>query len=279
VHFDGNYFTKNVKSFEKSACYLQKWQRSDTTLIQITSTILPNDLKIFNNVGVVKSIPFTNVGTASLGVIIYHCLVDFSGVVDGIYQIEIDGKVGLNEFQFYSEPIYLKDLHENTLLFRCFNLYNDFGVIFTTNYQIYFRCEAAIMEMEPKHERAAFIDEIHDIKTLSATPYREHKLKIGDAPGVAPWVIDLLNRIFSCSFVEIEGLEYGLTDGAKWTINRQRNYAMIGAEIEIGEGKNLYTQQINSGATSPGIVTGYDLNTNFFGPTPEIVHVTKIETI
>ena len=279
IHFDGNYFSKNIKPFERPVCYFQKWQRADTTLVQINSTIPPDPLKIFNSTGTVKTIAFTNVGTVSLGVSIYHCLVNFSGVVDGIYQLEISGAVGLNTFQYYSEPISLKDFHPNTLLFRCFNYVNDFGVIFTVNYQIFFRCEAAIMEPDFKNERFAFTDEIHDVKTLSAVPYRDYKLQIGEAPGVAPWVIDTLNRVFSCAYVDIQGVEYAVIEGGKWSVNRQKAYAMIGAEIEITEGKNLQTNQINSGFTSPGIVTGYEIDTNFFGPTPQIVNVEKIELI
>lgn len=279
VHFDGNYFEKNIKPFETNVCYFQKWNLADTTLLQITSTITPSPLTINKNGVVVKSIAFANVGTVALGVIVFEALVDFAGLAEGIYQVAVKGTLMSNSFEYLSEPIHLKVKHANTMLFTAYNSYNDFDVVFTTNYKLAFRCEAGIMDFNPERDRASFTDEVHYIKTLSAVPFRQYKLYIGEAAGVAPWVVDTLNRLFCCNHVEIDGLQYETNEGAKWEISRQKGYPSIGASIEITEAKNLYSNQSASGFTSPGIVTAYDLDTNFFGASPSVVHVLDIETI
>lgn len=279
VHFDGNYFENNIKPFERKICYFQKWQIADTTLLQITSTIAPSPLNIYKNGVSVKTIAFANVGTVALGVMVFEALVDFATIADGIYYLGVSGALMSNSFAYLSEPIHLKATHANTMLFTVYNSYNDFDVVFTTNYKLSFRCEAGIMDFNPERERASFTDEVHDIKTLSATPYRQYKLFIGDAVGVAPWVIDTLNRIFCCNHVEIDGLQYETTEGAKWEVARQKGYPAYGASIDITEALNLYSNQSASGLITPGVVTAYDLDTNFFGASPSIVHVTEIQIL
>lgn len=280
IHFDGDFAINNIKSFEANICYLQKWQKADTTLIQITSTIAPNDLQIYKADGktVAFSIPFTLKATPTPGTMVYECLVNFSTLADGIYYLYISGSLMTNSFAFISEPIHVKAMHADTMLFTYYNSYNAFKTFFTTNYKASFRCEAGIMDFAPERERASYVDEIHDVKTLSAVPYRQFKLFIGTAAGVAPWVLDLLNRIFACDNVTIEGLQYETTEGAKWEVNRQKGYPLYGGSIDIVEAKNLYSNQIASGLITPGIVAAYDINTNLFGG-PEFNNDVHIEDI
>ena len=284
IHFDGDFAVNNIKSFERSTCYFQKWNRADTTLLQITSTIQPNNLQVYkaDGITVALSIPWTLKATPTMGVMVYECLIDFTTITtDGIYYLYISGQLMTNTYAFISEAINLRTTHSNTLLFTYYNSYNDFDTFFTTNYKASFRIEAGIMDFAPERERAAFVDEIHDIKTLSATPYRQYKLFIGEANGVAQWAFDLLNRIFSCNHVEINGLQYETPEGAKWEITRVKGYPLYGGAIDISEARNIYSSQIASGLITPGIVAAYDINTNLFGG-PDLnndVHIEDIEII
>lgn len=281
IHFDGNFAYNNIKPFERNICYFQKWNKADTTLLQITSTITPQDLQVYNFDGITVALTktWTLKATPTLGVMVYECLVDFSTLPDGIYYLYLKGQLLNNIFSFISEPINLRTNHPNTLLFTYYNSYNDFDTFFTTNYKASFRCEAGIMDFSPERERAAYVDEIHDVKTLSAIPYRLYKLYIGEAPGVAPWVLDLMNRIFACNHVEINGKQYETNEGSKWETTRSKGYPLYGGSIEILEAKNTYSNQIASGLITPGLVTAYNINTNLFGGPAfnNDVHVVEIE--
>lgn len=270
---DGDWAYNQIKSFESKKYYYKKWQIGDSTALQITSTIAPAALKIYDCHGtIVRSIAWTNPLNN-----VYEVMVNLDGLGQDIFYLYFDCTLLLTAFKWISEPVYVKDKWANTKLIKYFNTYNDQDIVFISGVQFMFRCECGIMDFNPGRERNSFVDEIHDTKTLSATPYREYKLFVGEAQGVAVWVVDTLNRIFCCNQVFIDGLQYETTEGSKWEITRQKGWPLIGAGIEITEAKNLTANQQNAGSVNPGIITGYTLDTNFFG-TAQQIQIIQVET-
>lgn len=281
IHFDDDFTFNRIKSFETKVQYYQKWKRGDSTPIQVSSTLPPSDLKVYDCYGVVKkSIPFVKVVDGlTLGYSIYEAVFNINELIDGIYYLYAKASFGGITFEAISEPVSLKDKHSNTLLFTYKNSFNDFGTVFTTGIEYKFRCEAGIMDFQPDRERASYIDQIHNVKTLSATPFRTYKLFIGEAPGVSPYILDILNRIFSCDYVLIAGKQYETTEGSKWEVNRVKGYPLYGGSIEILEAVNQSSLQINDVGNVPvgGLVASYEIDTNFFG-NADTIHITDIET-
>jgi hypothetical protein len=282
IHFDDDWFYQQIKSFETRRDYFQKWRRSVKTKFQINSTIAPDDFKLYNKAGtLIKSFAWTLVASGgSLGLDVYECEIDFTtGVaIDGIYFLYLKAELLSVKFEAISEPILIQNTHPNTLLFSYKNSVNDFGVIFSTGSSYNFICEAGVMDYEPMRERSAYVDEIQNTTTLSATPYRQFKLYIGEAPGVAPYVVDILNRIFSCDNVKIEGLQYETPSGSKWEVSRVKGYPLIGASIDLVEAKNNSSLQLSDGLPiTPGVVLMFDLDSNFFGNTASVEHITEFE--
>lgn len=269
VHFDDDWMYNRIKQFETKRRYYQKWQRGDETPLQVPCSFLPEDLKFYNSKGEVKkSFPFTlKANSAALNYGIYETdNINLDDQVDDIYYAFFKATYLDVTITAISEPIELRDSHQNTMQFEYWNSFNDQGVIFSTGIKYKFRCEAGIMDFQPDRERASYTDLIHNVSTLSATPFRTHKLYIGEAPGVAPWVLDVLNRIFCCDKVKIEGLQYETTDGAKWEINRFKGFPLFGGAIEITEAQNRSSLQLNDLASSEeGIILGYNIETDFFG--------------
>jgi hypothetical protein len=282
IHFDQDWMYNQIKSFERKINYCQKWQIGDTTTVQVESTILPDDLKIYDCTNVVKTIPFVKTADgALLGVNIYEAIVNLDDLtVNKTYYGYIKATYGGVTFEAVSEPIQLQTLWPNTLLFRYKNTLNDYGVTFTTGINFYFRCEAGIMDFNPEADNSDYVDQIHNIEQLSGTPFRTFKLYIGDEKGVAPWVLDLLNRIFICDFVEIEGMEYSKNTGAKWEVNRVKGFPLFGGSLEIVPSKNVSGLQFMSDIDiTDGLVTAYDIDTNFFGQAATDEHIIDIENI
>jgi hypothetical protein len=277
IHFDDKWACEQVKEWELKRYYRQKWVRSDATLLQIESSISPESLKVYNSLGIqVKSISWTAVYTG-INYSIYELTFDISDLAEGVYYLYQRVNFGSIDWKAISEPIESRATWPNTLLFTYKNSYNDSQAAWTTGLEMKFRCEAAILEFSPERERAAYVNQMRDVANLSGVPYRVFKLYIGEAPGVAPYVVDILNRIFCCDSVDIAGKKYQSDEGSKWEITRAKGYPLIGASIDIAEAKNLMNLEFSD--TTPldaGIVTAYNVETAFFGP-GSLVPVIDIE--
>lgn len=287
IHFDSSWMTERIKSFERKVNYYQKWQVGDESIIQVESTIMPDDLKIYScNSTVAASFPFVLTASGDeLGVNIYEAVVNLDLLdVNKTYYAYIRANFMSVTFEAISEPIRLQTLWPGTLLFNYKHSVNVQGVAFTTGVEFYFRCEAGIMDFQPEYEGADYIDQIHNVEVLTGTPYRAYKLYIADEKGVAPWVLDLLNRIFNCDYVNIrkevteQGLEYTKNTGAKWEVNRVKGYPLFGGSLEIVESKNKSGLQfMTDDEFEPAMVFAYDIDTNFFGQTTDDNHILDIE--
>lgn len=285
IHFDHDWTYERIKNFETKKFYYQKWQRGDTTKLQVGCSFLPDNLKLYNSKGKLKkSFPFTLIAAGgSIGYSIYECEIDIDDQDDDIYFFYFKATFIDVSFAAISEPVQLKDSFQNTLIFQYWNSFNDHGVIFSTGIKYKFRCEAGIMDMQPDRERASYTDLIHNIATLSATAFRTYKLYVGEAAGVAPYVLDIMNRIFCCDNVLIskdgnKPVRFETTEGSKWDINRVKGYPLFGGSIEIIEAINKSSLQItDDDSVVTGIITGYNLDTNFFGTGGTNRAVTEIE--
>lgn len=283
IHFDDDWFVNQIKNFERRVCYAQKWIRSYKTKLQITSTIEPADLKLYNTAGaLIKSFAWSVVGVGVGDERVYECLYDVtSGVgTDGYYYLYLKAELLSVKFEAISEPIWIKDSHSNVRPWVYKHSKNDFGVIWTTGIQMTFMCESDIMDYEFEHDRNDYIDQVHNVSDLSAFPYRNMKMCIGEAPGVPPYIVDIANRVMCCDHVLFKDLLIKLNEGSKkWEISRVKGYPMIGATIAIAPALNDSSLQFTDlDPIAPGIIIAYDIPNGFFG-TASIVHITDITMI
>ena len=275
IHFDDDWMSARILSFQTKKCYHQKWLKKLATKFQIRSTIVPEVLKAYNkNREVVDTFSFSSVADLPDGGKIYECTVNFEQAFDDgntIVWLYLEATQGLTSFKFISEPIELFQQRDNLLIFQFWNSFNDWRTVFTLGFKPYFIIEAGITDYEPGRSVGKYVNEVRDTVTLSATPYRKFKLNIGEAPGVADWAMDAMNRILCCDTVLIShredllGKAYETPDGAQWEIKREKEWPMIGASIDLVEKYNLYSVQQNSGAITPGIVIGYSLDSPWSG--------------
>lgn len=268
VHFDDRWACEQIRSWEKPAYYKQKWVKTDTTPLQIESTIAPAGLKVYNAAAqVVKTINWALVFTGP-NYKIYELTFDISDLPDGVYWLYQQVTILSINWEVISEPIHSKATWPNTMKIDYKNSFNRDGVAWTTGIMMSFRCECAIMDMEPDAELAGFVNQTRDSATLDGTPYRKFKFYVGEAPGVAPYIVDILNRIWVCDYVSVEGKRYCRDAGtAKFEITRQKNYPLIGASLDIAESFNNDSLQFSETTPlAPGIVVAYNMQTAFFGP-------------
>ena len=284
VHLDDDFACQQIKGWQMQYHYQQKWKFGDSTKIQITSTIAPSSMKVYDNLGMITGTSFvwTLVGSGgSLGVNLYECMINLDARSAGFYHLYFECTLLSYSAKFVSEKIHLSASHPNTMVFNYKNSVNNFGVYFSTGIDFNFRCEAGVMEYQPESEGKDYIDMIHDVKILSSVPYDTFKLWIGEAPGVPNYVIKILNYIFACDYVSIEGMQFTKPVGEKWEATRVKGFPQTGWATTIIPSVNTSSLQYNdlSGGLTPGIVTAYNIDTNLFSTEPvEIVHITESTT-
>ena len=278
IHFHDDWACNQVRDWEMKRYYQQKWKKTDTTKLQIESSIMPETLKVLNLHGAtVKTFTWSAV-LSEIAYKIYETTFDISDLAEGVYYLYQQVTFGAIDWKYVSEPINMKTTWPRTLLFTYTNSFNDQDVAWTaTGLTMKFRCEADIQDYEFLRDRAAYINQTRDLTNLSGIPYNAAKLRIGEAPGVAPYVVDILNRIFCCDSIDADGLMIQSDEGSKWEVNRIKGYPLIGAEIDIVPAVNRASQQsADTTPLAPGIVMAYNISTDFFGP-GSLVPVTDVE--
>lgn len=278
IHLDDSWWCERIKtSFMRRVKYCQKWVKTDTTILQIESSIAPDTLKIYNESGTVaKIIAWTEV-FAEVNYKVYECTFDISDLPEGKYWLYQRAALMSVDWPSISEPIHSKANWPNTVLITYKNSYNRDGIAWTTGVEMKFRVEAAIMEDEPDAEITSYINQTRDTEILDGTAFTKYKLFIGDAAGVAPYILNILNRIFLQNYTSIEGKKYVRNGNVQVEVTKQKNYALQAGSLEIVEADNLDGLHFSDPAPiAPGIVTAYNIETTFFGP-GALIPVTDVE--
>lgn len=270
IHMGEDWFCKQVRRWEMSKRYFQKWKRSEITKIQCECSIVPNPVFIYNRLGIVVQAPLWTQVFAGIGYSIYEVTINLSTFPEGVYFLYQKVEFA-TDVEAISEPIWSKDSWPSTLLFKYKHRFNDYGVAFSaTGIEFLFRVEGDIYNFTPERDRRDFVNQRFASRTLKATAWKSFKLHIGGTDqddGVAPWVIDLMNRIMICSSINISGKYYDSVTGSKWEVGRHKGYPLIWGEIEIQESDG--TGSLNFSDSTPnaeGIVIAYNLETSVFGP-------------
>lgn len=277
VHFDDDWFKNRIAPFDTITDYMQRWKVGDDTTLQIISTIAPGKLEIYNcKKTKVGELDFSPVLTsASFPATVHQVNVNldtaYASGANPVLYLYFKCQTLDTAFEWISEPINVKTSWPNTSIIQAWNNTNDYGAYFYgTGYRPKFRIEAMIRDYEPAFDNTSFADQLRNTKKLSAMPYRKFKLQVGTAPGVSEPAMDILNRMICLDNWKISDKQFAVADGAKWDINRQKNWPLIGGSIDVVEYLNLFTNQQNAGSVEPGIVTSMLINSQFNGTAQQV---------
>lgn len=176
-----------------------------------------------------------------------------SGVAEGVYYLHINVNDGANNIDYYSEPLYIKQTHPNTMKIIYYNDENNFDVIFDSTYsdsiQFHFRVEGGFLQSGKKFatKSKTYENELVDRTLLNSTPYEVEQFILGNSIGVPTWIAEKYNRIISCTNVYYNGIQYCMSDGARlepirpdllypfavWTIDLEKSINKFSDETGI----------------------------------------------
>ena len=275
IHFGEMWACEQIRSHQIKAKYRQKWNKADTTKLQCESSLFPDQLQLRNLYnGIVKTFDWLPV-VDGITYKLYETTYDVSDVPDGVYFLY--QPITLMGWKYLSEPIHIATSWPNTLLFRYRHTYNKDDVGWTTGIECKFRCEADIQDYEPDTERNMYKNQIKSTTLLDSIAGDQFQLYVGDAPGVAEWVVWKLDRIYTCNKVFANDKQYSAKQGSSIKMTRNRNYSLVGASLDIVPTTN--SQSLEFADSTPlfgGIITAYNIETGFFGPSG-IVPVLEVE--
>lgn len=136
-----------------------------------------------------------------------------------------------------SEPIYIKQEHEDTLLFQYKHKQFRGNMIFETGIEPSVRVKGHLKKQEPKSKDTLYEDQVLDMTILKSTPYRVFDLTLQQIPD---WFAEIFNWILGCSSVRIDGRYYTKNgDDAKFEKDVPAYYdALADYRIELRESTN-----------------------------------------
>lgn len=266
--FSGDFYYDKIFNFEDKKRYCQKWQSNDVIKLQFYSNLSPINIHIIGEDGVpansyVATLKPTNLEDTDFN--IYEASIALTGLDGGYYMTCVVG-TGFAKINLRSEPFFVGETIENSLLFKYDNSYNDQGIIFDTGIAFTFRAEAVVSEFIPGAKDTIYQDQILNNVVLSSIPFRKFKLFVGGPTGVPDYVVDKVNRILSCDNWSADGVNYVKSDDADWEANRLGLYPMAGWSISILEASNLSSQRgSNDGNQLQRITVTYNIETDLFG--------------
>lgn len=253
VTFDPRYHTKPFDYRLPDECYLQPWELTDHTTIQVISDYFPT-MKWYEAISgdMILEVPFVAIPNSiqNQTFLAFNAEVLFSDLGIGNFYFEI------TYFDILSNPqVWQSDIcqvlgdHENTILFEYTNSQNDFSSIFDTGTIFNLRTQGSINLYKPEFNNVIYNDINENITKLYGDPYRSFTLFVAYNYGVADWMVDKVNRIMACDQIKIDGIYYDMADGAKWEESRSDQYSLLGASISIQEVENRFLDKLILGPT------------------------------
>lgn len=199
-------------------CYAQKWERNDLTIIQVISENQPSltMMQAEDNLLVRTFNPEIVGEVKDTDLDIYQFRINFN-ITEGDYYFRLAD----SQDELYSEIINIKAKHKDTIFIEFNNEEDHEGFKFSdleTN--VGFRVEGTVQEFTPDSNDNVYRDTNVTPVTLSSKPFRLFKLYIGGSKGVPDFILDLVNRIFSCDFTEIDGKLFNKTPDSEWDVVR-----------------------------------------------------------
>lgn len=236
------FFFDRLKNFEDLIQYAQKYQNSDTLVLQFqTEAAATFDVKLVNdtnsyNLSTSALTPPTSYTGTNL---FYKSSLALTSVAEGIYYIRV--KITTDKiYYFVSEPICVKTTHENTILFKYTHDLNQYDTLFqtsTTPNYFYLRVEGGVKtsQFEQGSTDEIFIDQNYNSIQLDGETYNIYNFLFGSGIGLPYWMAEKLNRILILYEFYIDGKRFKKNQGTKFERIEiiDENYPLCNYKIEL----------------------------------------------
>lgn len=238
-HYGQYQYRETIHSWETNKKYFQKWQNNDTINIQFLSNFDPIVINIIDKWGN-KLASYEGVKKLQdefqPGRYAYEFSMPLTDVPEGCYYFDLVAASGA--LLMFSEPFHVKQRHNNTLLYEYRDSTEKGDVLYGTGIVFCFRIEGTIGRPIMKADTESYINQKNDPVVLSSSTYKAFPVVMGGSPGIPDWAGDIINEIFSCNDVRIDGKSYAKEGDTEFEINEEERYPLHGISCEVREGIN-----------------------------------------
>ncbi|HTE08110.1 MAG TPA: hypothetical protein VK628_05070 [Flavitalea sp.] len=259
-------FVQQVRSYQLKKNYCQKWTVHDVINLQFEANAAPIQIDIrdcsgtsVNAVNAVQRRKNKYIDNYS----VYEATLPLTGIAPGNYYLTLK----VQNTELFSEPFQVFATLPNSVLIEYNNSRYKGDVVFETGIRFSFRVEALITEFSPGNERVAYRDQRLNPTILSSRPFRSWNLVVGFNYGVPDWVGEMINHIFSCDNVAIDGVTYSVLEDSKIEVTeRDPQYPMKTFSVQILEGYNRSSKTFGIEMDANNrILTGSPISRDIFG--------------
>lgn len=174
---------------------------------------------------------------------------------------------------FISEPLYVKEVQENTLLIEYKHRKYYQNVVFETGIEMSLRVHGILRLKDTPAKNTLYEDQVLDMVMVQSKPFRLWELIVFSSEGGIPdWLQDKINRILGCSDLRIDGKYYSLNgDNAKWEdTDILFNGALKARSIELREMINRDSKVFDTVVnTNEQLVVNLNVDSKGFADTSE----------
>lgn len=243
-HFDKFPFDERLYDWQDPVDFVRLWQTTDIVPLQFESTFDPLVLELVDENGdAVITLPAL-VGLPNQyypNTFAYEVEMSLATVPTGCYKFKLtagsgDGqKVYLSGWHHISEEPYAF----STLLLEYSHSRFHEDVMFESGISFQVRIPGHLGFLKPGNVREAYRDQKQNPTILSSRTFRGFQVVFGDEFGLPDDMIDLLNRIWGCDNVQIDGKSFA-ADAAEFELAEIDNgrYPKRVARLNVVEGIN-----------------------------------------
>lgn len=269
-------FRERLYAWQQRSEYVQVWQTTDIINLQFESTFDPIVVKLVDENGntviilpALKGMPNKYIpNTFSFDV-----SMSLGDLATGYYFLQIElGSLGPQQKILISDCQYISNEQiENSLLLEYFNSRFHGDVIFETGIKFQFRVFGNFGFLDKSRASEIYRDEKYTSTLLSSKSAKQWPVNFGDEYGLPDEVINLIDEIWSCDHVSIDGKPFGIADGTKPeypTVESDNVYPKRGMRItvEAGINRNSKIFAIDTD-TNKKLVTSIIVDAKVFGDT------------
>jgi hypothetical protein len=253
-HFELFPFEKRGHPWLQKASFGQVWQTSDIIRLQFEGNVDPVIIELVNERGYSEITLPAIVGLPNKfypGTFSFEVEMSLSGVPAGCYRLKRTMGSGDNQKVQYSGCQYVSDEDiEGTILIEYWNSRFHKDVIFETGIRYQLRIPGWIdydKLTKPKRQES-FRNQKYTNTILSSKSAKNFPVHFGDEFGLPSDITNIIEEIFSCDNVLIDGKPFCLADDSKFEYTEVEKYRSRGmsAVIEPGINRNSRVFTVSS---------------------------------
>jgi hypothetical protein len=240
-HFEDFLFKERLYEWQQPEDFKQVWQTTDIINLQFESTFDPIIVELVNKYGqpVITLPALIGLPNKFLpNTFSYQVELSLASLQTGCYWIRVTAGTGNGKKVLMSGAQYVSEEQiANSICLEYWNSRFHEDVVFETGIKFQVRMPGHFGFLLPGSKTEQFKDELYNPAILSSRSFRQWPLYFGDEFGLPDDIVDLLNRIWTCNNVLVDGKPFGSVDGRFEFVPVDR-YPKRGVKLNVEEGIN-----------------------------------------